>query len=64
MYVQRSATPTRTCNQNNEGDSVYNPVDPSTVWLCESSVWKPHRYLTSCKTCYSHPCGIIHTHAE
>ena len=27
----------------NEGDSDYNLVDPLTVWLCVSSVWKPHR---------------------
>ena len=43
--MQRSVStfPITKCNSNNEGDIAYNPVDPSTVWLCKSSVWKPHK---------------------
>ena len=42
--MQRSSamTPTKACTKDNEGESVYNPLNPLSIWLCKSLAWKPY----------------------
>jgi len=48
ICIQRSTIPTKSCTASNEGQSISNSVDPLSVWLCKSSVWKPYRQVISC----------------
>ena len=44
FYMQRSSamTPTKACTKDNEGESVNNPLNPLSIWLCKSLAWKPY----------------------
>ena len=40
-------TPTKACTKDNEGESVYNPVNPLSIWVCKSLAWKPYEWVKS-----------------
>ena len=42
ICMQYSITPSKACTKDNEGESVYNPAKPLSIWLCKSSSWQPY----------------------